>query len=137
MVHKLGQDYKTLPPMPVIWNPSNDVKYPASPMHPFKWKIYAQEDILIPGSSPEVASELRSNPGNSRKTISLKFGVKLYAGVVLISLVQILKNSKCSIQNESVAEPINDIIITVQNNTTNDVKLNAGEVLCYLTYVKV
>ncbi len=125
MVHKLGQDYKTLPLMPVIWNPSNDVKYPANPMHPFKWKIYAQEDILIPGSNP------------FRKTISLKFGVKLYVGVVLISLVQILKNSKCSIQNESVAEPTNDIIITIQNNTTNDVKLDAGEVLCYLTYVKV
>ncbi len=109
----------------VAWNPSITVQYPAKKEDAFKWRIYAQEDIIIPGISP------------NRKTISLKFGVILKVGVVIISLVQILKNSKCSIQNESVAESTNDIVITIQNNTTNDVKLDAGEVLCYLTYVKV
>ncbi len=94
-------------------------------MHAYKWKIFAQDDIIIPGSSP------------SRKIISLKFGVELRTGAVIISLVQILKNSKCSIQNESVAESTDDIVIIIQNNTTNDVELKAGEVLCYLTYVNI
>ncbi len=36
----------------VAWNPSIVVQYPAKKEDTYKWKIFAQEDILIPGSNP-------------------------------------------------------------------------------------
>jgi hypothetical protein len=48
--------------------------------HTLKWKIFAQEDIIV--QSHNVAS------------IELRFGVELSIGVIIISLMQQLKSVK-------------------------------------------
>jgi hypothetical protein len=45
-------------------------------------------------------------------SIKLKFGVEMQIGVIIVSLTQRLKKVKLSIQNESVVEIANDIVIT-------------------------
>jgi hypothetical protein len=58
-IHK----YPSVPPVAVLWYPAEDVKYPAERDHTLKWKIFAQEDIIV--QSHNVAS------------IELRFGVEL------------------------------------------------------------
>jgi hypothetical protein len=34
-------------PVAVLWYPAEDVKYPAERDHSLKWKIFAQEDMIV------------------------------------------------------------------------------------------
>ncbi len=53
MAHKFGWCYvPNKAPVTVKWTPSDTVEYQAEQMHAYKWKIFAQEDIIIPGASP-------------------------------------------------------------------------------------
>jgi dUTPase len=121
-IHKYPQPPST-PPVAVLWYPSEDVKYPAERDHTHKWKIFAQEDMSV--QSHNVSS------------IELKFGVEMSFGVTIVSLTQQLKKVKLSIQNESVVETADDIVITIQNNSNNDITIRAGDALCYLTFISI
>jgi hypothetical protein len=46
-------------------------------------------------------------------SLELRFGVKMSFGVIIISLVQLLKRIKLINQNKSVVEPTDDIAICV------------------------
>jgi hypothetical protein len=58
-------------------------------------------------------------------------------GVIIVSLYQEFKKMKCSIQNESVVENTDNIVISVCNNSDKDVTIKAGDVLCHLTYINI
>jgi hypothetical protein len=62
-------------------------------------------------------------------SIELKFGVEMQIGVIIVSLTQQLKKVKLSIQNESVVETADDIVIAIQNNSNNDITIKAGDAL--------
>jgi hypothetical protein len=121
-IHKLitKPPIPKVPPKAILWLPAN-VEYPPKKMNDNMWQVYVQEEIVIPRQSVKI--------------VALKFGVKLTLGVVLISLKQQLKSLRCSIQNESVVEDTQDIIITLQNNSSNDLTIRAGESICYIIYV--
>jgi hypothetical protein len=124
-VHKFSHKYPQPPsvlPVAVLWYPAEDVKYPAERDHTLKWKKVAREDIIV--QSHNVAS------------IELRFGVEFSFGMIIISLMQQLKRVKLSIQNESVIETTDDIVISIQNNSNNDITIKAGDALCFLTYLK-
>jgi hypothetical protein len=123
-VHKFIHKYPQPPPelpVTVLWYPA--VKYPAEGDQTLKWKIFAQEDIIV--QSHNAAS------------IELRFGVEMQIGVIIVSLAQQLKKVKLSIQNEPVAETADDIMISIQNNSNNDITIRAGDALCFLTYINI
>jgi hypothetical protein len=125
-VHKFIHNYPqppSEPPVAVLWYPAEDVKYPAERNHTLKWKIFAQEDILV--QSHNAAS------------IELRFGVELSFGVIIVSLVQQLKRVKLSIHDESVVETAHDIVISIQNNSNSDSTIRAGDALCFVTYINI
>ena len=51
-----------------------------------------------------------------------------------VSLRQTLKEKKCSLQDGFVAESVDDIIVTIQNNSDTAVVISEGESLCLLTH---
>jgi hypothetical protein len=115
-VHKFIHKYPQPPSKPrvaVLW-------YPAERDHTLKWKIISQEDIIV--------------QSNNVVSIELRFGVELQIGVIMVSLTQQLKRVKLSIQNESVVETTHNIVISIQNNSNNDIMIREGDVLCFLTY---
>jgi dUTPase len=91
--------------------------------HTLKWKIFAQEDISV--QSHNAAS------------IELRFGVEMSFGVIIVSLMQQLKKKRLSIQNDPVVETTDDIRISIQNNSNNDITIKAGDALCFLTYMDI
>jgi hypothetical protein len=111
------------PPVAVLWYPAEDLEYPAQRISDYKWKIFAQENLTI---SP-----------HSTKTIVLQFGVDIQIGVIIESLYQEFKKMKCSIQNKSIVENTDNIVISVCNSSVKDVAIKAGDVLCHLTYINI
>jgi hypothetical protein len=55
---------------------------------------------------------------------------------MLVSLKQELKQKRCSLQDGIVApaEVIDDIIVTIQNNSEHEVIINEGDSLFYVNY---
>jgi hypothetical protein len=120
LIHKFIHKYPQPPAVPlmdVLWCPAEDVKYPTERDHSRKWKILVQEDITI----------------KKIMGIELKFGVEVLFCVVLVSLMHKFQQMKLIIQNESVLETTNDIVISKQSNLNNDIVIKVGDVLCYLT----
>ena len=109
------------PTMTVQWKPRMDVKYPPIKITPATWEIYTQEHITIP---PHKA-----------KFIFLSFGVAMSKGVVLVSLKQELKYKHLSIQDETVVEDVDDIIVMIQNNSSSSVIIDEGSPVCYVIYL--
>jgi hypothetical protein len=75
-VHELIHEYSqppSVPPVTVLWYPSEDVKYSAERDRTLKWKIFVQEEIIV--QSHNVAS------------IELRFGVEMSFGVIIISFM--------------------------------------------------
>ena len=125
VVHKF---WKSQPPpkvlrptMNVQWKPRMDVNYPPTKRTPATWEIYAQERITIP---PHKA-----------KFIFLSFGVAMSKGMVLVSLKQELKYKYLSIQDETVIEDVDDIIVMIQNNSSSSVIIDEGSPVCYVIYL--
>ena len=125
-VHKFGQSQP--PPkalrrsmMAVEWKPRMDVKYPPTKRTPATWEIYAQERITI--------------PPHTSKRIFLSFGVAMSKGMVLVSLKQELKYKRLSIQNETIIEDVDDIIVMIQNNSSSSVIIDEGSPVCYVIYL--
>ena len=121
-VHKFGKSPKVLKPMMIVeWKPRMDVKYPPTKITPATWEIYTQERLTIP---PHEA-----------KFIFLSFGVAMSKGMVLVSLKQELKYKHLSIQDETVAEDVDDIIVMIQNNSSSSVIIDEGSPVCYVIYL--
>jgi hypothetical protein len=53
-------------------------------------------------------------------------------GVCLVSLRQNLKVKRCSLHDGFVAEPVDDIIVTIQNNSDVAVTILKGDSLCFV-----
>jgi hypothetical protein len=70
----------------------------------------------------------------SRNVVSTELGVEMSFDVIIVSLIQQLKKTKLSIQNESVVETTDDIVISIHNKSNNVIIIKAGDTLCYLTY---
>ena len=89
--------------------------------HQQRGKYYAQECLTI---LPHEA-----------KRIFLSFGVTMSNGMVLTSLKQELKYMHLSTQNETIIESVDDIIITIQNNSPPIAIINEGSPLCHVIYL--
>lgn len=118
-IHKFITKHERRPPTPIRWLPHESLAHPAQPL-PGKWEIFAQQALTI---QPRVAL-----------TISLKIGVRLIRGVCIVSLRQSLKEKRCSLQDGFVAESVDDIIVTIQNNSETAVNIVEGESLCFITH---
>ena len=105
----------------VQWKPRMDVKYPPTKRPPATWEIYTQERLTIP---PHEA-----------KFIFLSFGVAMSKGMVLVTLKQELKYKHLSIQDETVVEDVDDIIVMIQNNSSSSVIIDEGSLVCYVIYL--
>jgi hypothetical protein len=78
---------------------------------------------------------LTINP-KSTITSSLGFGIRLdwSRGVCSISLRQALKEQQLSLHDGFIAETVENIIITIQNNSSNVVNIDEGESLCFIMH---
>ena len=111
-IHKFINKYERPPPLK--WLPHENLVHPAKPL-PGKWEIFVQQSLTIP---PRLAL-----------TISLRIGVQ---GVCSVSLRQHLKVKRCSLHDGFVAEPVDDIIVTIQNNSDVAVTILEGDSLCFI-----
>jgi hypothetical protein len=118
-IHKFITKHERQPPAPIKWLPHENLKHSAKPLTG-KWEIFTQQTIAI---QPRVAC-----------TISLKMGVRLIRGVCIVSLRQSLKEKQCSLQDGFVAESVDDIIVTIQNNSDTEVNINEDESLCFVSH---
>jgi hypothetical protein len=123
-VHKFGRKperlFRRRQPLTVYWRPRMDIKYPPIKKTPVTWEVFTQEALTI--------------EPNKTKTILLSFGVEISRGMILTSLRQELKYKRCSIQNETILESVDDIIITIQNNSQNTINIKEGASFCYVHY---
>ena len=58
-------------------------------------------------------------------------------GFVLSALANLLKNKRCSLQNEVSLEDTEDIVITITNNSNEIVDIEKHELLCRVSYKKL
>ena len=107
-------------PDSVNWMPRDVLHKPIRQNGGLRWEIFAQQSISI-------------QPGKTF-TASLGFGVRMTRGLCLISLRQELKRKRCSRQDGTVSEDVEDIIVTIQNNSESVVIINEGDSLCYIIY---
>src|SRR6218665_3722448 len=89
-------------------------------VNPPRWEIFAQRAIEI---------QPRSSVSNE-----LGFGVRMTRGVCLVSLRQVIKEKGCSLQAGTISEDVEDIVITIQNNSESVVSIDKGESLCSINY---
>ncbi len=124
-VHKFGKKPERVStrrqPLTVHWAPKMDVCHPPEKMTPVTWKLFAQQQLIV--------------PANSTTTVALRFGVVMSKGMVLASLKQELKYKKCSLLNEIQLESTDDLIITIQNNSDVPVTINKGDAICFIHYI--
>lgn len=116
-IHKFIHKYERQQEAPVVYRPHNDIEYPPTPRNG-RWEVYAQEAFTI---QPRASV-----------TAILKFGVLVRRGMVFVSLKQDLKVKRLSLQDGVVSETVDDIIVTIQNNSDTAVTVNAGDSMCYV-----
>jgi len=114
-VHKFIHKHQRKDESPIVYNPHSNLKYPPTAVNG-RWEIYAQESFVIQPRSSFIAI--------------LGFGVSIRRGLVFVSLKQSLKVKRCSLQDGVVSETVDDIIVTIQNNSDTAVTINAAEPLC-------
>ena len=104
-----------------VWWKPGEVTHNPIKIDPMTWKILCQDNIqILPGAIV---------------TIALSFGVEMSEGVTLVSLTQELIKKKCIIHNGIIIENTPDIIIMIQNNSTEVLDILPGQELCLLRYV--
>ena len=86
------------------------------------WEIFSQEGIKL---HPKEVKQIR-----------LGFRFKMSEGVILVRLSNSLKYKRCSLQNEVSLEDIEDIVITLTNNSDKIVDIREHEVFCCIWYKK-
>ena len=106
-------------PSPIKWL-VRETPYMPIRVNSTKWEIFAQKDIEI-----QPTSSL---------TLLFPFGVRMTRGICLISLRQEIKTRRLSLHDGTVSEDVDDIIITIQNNSEKIVNLLKGASLCYINY---
>ena len=106
-------------PTPIKWLVRDTAHMPGR-INSTKWEIFAQKDIEI-----QPTASL---------TLQFPFGVRMTRGICLISLRQELKTKKLSLHDGTLSEDVDDIIITIQNNSEKIVNLLEGASLCYINY---
>jgi hypothetical protein len=116
-IHKFITKRNRPDPPPVVYRPHEGLQYPPAP-RPGRYEVFAQEQFTI-------------QPRTSFTAI-LKFGVIIRSGMVFVSLRQDLKIKRLSLQDGVVSETVDDIIVTIQNNSDVAVTINAGDSLCYV-----
>src|SRR6218665_1545753 len=89
-------------------------------VNPPRREIFAQRAIEI---------QPRSSGSNE-----LGFGVRMTRGVCLVALRQVIKEKGCSLQDGNISEDVEDIMITIQNNSESVVNIDKGDSLCYINY---
>ena len=103
-----------------VWWKPGEVNHKPIKLDPMTWKILCQDNIrILPGII----------------TVALSFGLEISGGVTLVSLVQELLKMKCIIQNGIIIENTPDIIIMIQNNSSEALDILPGQELCLLRYV--
>ena len=116
-IHKFITKYQRPPEAPVVYRPHQDLQHPAI-SRSGRWEIFAQETFTI-------------QPRSSFTAI-LRFGVLIRRGMVFVSLKQYLKVKRCSLQDGVVSETVDDVIVTIQNNSDTPVTINGGDSLCFV-----
>lgn len=86
------------------------------------WRVFCQESFVI---APKTT-----------KTVKLPIGVELSDGVILTSLAQDLKVKRCSLQNELTLSSVNNVVVTIQNNSDREVSILEGTPMCLVSYAK-
>ena len=122
-IHKFNTKPKTIPPKTIHWQPLREVKYPAIKVNSIYWEIFNQEDIKL---KPKEA-----------KQFQLGLGFIMSRGVVLTGLANSLKYKRCSFQNEVSLEDIENIVITLTNNSNEIVDIQENGLLCRVCYKKL
>jgi len=117
-IHKFITKRRHEPPA-IRWRVRETTHMPAQ-IHSSKWEIFAQRDIKIKPSSSV--------------TLALAFGVQMTRGMCSISLRQRLKEMRCSLQDGVVSENVEDILVTIQNNSDTIVTINEEDSICYINY---
>ena len=120
-IHKFNAKPRTTLPKTIQWRPLRDVKYPARKVNPMTWENFSQQEIKL--DQKEV------------KQIRLGFGFMMSKGVVLVALANSLKYKWCSLQNEVNLENVEDIIITLTNNSSEILNIQEHELLCHVCYL--
>ena len=118
-IHKFIHKHKRPTPASVKWLPHENLAHPAKQLNG-KWIISMQQSLTI---QPKEALPIK-----------LKIGLRLVQGVCSVSLKQSLKEKKCSLQDGIIAESVDDIIVTIQNNSDVAVDIVEGESLCFVTH---
>jgi hypothetical protein len=103
----------------VRWLPG-ETTYSPIQIEGMKWEVFAQKLVTV---QPK-----------SSVTLGLGLGVLMTRGLCFISLRQDLKEKRCSLQDGAVSEDVDNIIITIQNNSDCPVIINEGDSLCYVTH---
>ena len=85
------------------------------------WRVFCQESFVI---APKTT-----------KTVKLPIGVELSDGVILTSLAQDLKVKRCSLQNELTLSSVNNVVVTIQNNSDIEVSILEGTPMCLVSYM--
>jgi hypothetical protein len=109
-------------PDSIHWIPQNVKHNPIRQRGGLQWEIFAQ-----------IASTIQ--PGGTHMT-ELAFGVRMTGGLCLVSLSKELKQKHCSLQDGAVTFDIDDIIVTIQNNSDSIVTINEGQSLCYIIFTE-
>ena len=119
-IHKFNVKPKTTLPKTIQWRPLQDVKYPARKVNPMTREIVSQQEIKL---DPKEVKQMR-----------LGFAFMMCEGVVLAALANSLKYKWCSLQNEVNIENVEDIMITLTNNSSEIVNIQEHELLCHVCY---
>ena len=122
-IHKFNTKPKTIPPKTIHWCLIQEVMYPAIKVNLSTWEIFNQEDIKL--EPKEV------------KQFQLGLGFIMSQGVVLTGLANSLKNKRCSLQNEVSLEDVENIVITLTNNSNEVVDIQENKLLCRVCYKKL
>ena len=96
------------------------LKYPALKVNSITWEIFSQEDIKL---KPKEAKQLQ-----------LGLGFIISEGVVLTALANSLKNKWFSLQNEVSLENVENIVITITNNSNEIADIEKHTPLCRACY---
>jgi hypothetical protein len=105
-------------PDSIVWRPK-EVKY-GHIRYGLRWEVFAQRTITI--------------QPNTSITLELGFGHSI-KGKCLVSLRQNIIAKGCSLQDGTVSEDVEDIIITIQNNSDTAVIIKERDSLCYIMYI--
>ena len=120
-IHKFIHKHVPLPQAQVKWKLHDKQTYPPQQQAGGRWEVFAQTQFSV---QPK-----------STYSLSLGIGVELVRGVCSVSLRQKLKESRCSLHDSFIAESVDSIIVTIQNNSDDDkVSIAAGASLCYVTH---